>query len=287
MATWTCKETSSLNGIRACAARGHVRETWHLADSLNAPPSHDRWWFAATDGEGRVGAFAAILGTRAHLYGDDSDAVEAMAGTLLRSQHLHASREAHRHVLFGPERVVEPFWRVFRAINRQVVGDRRPLLMYSGAEGKGSRRMTLDVASAGDQKVCVAFLADHSAEVHGLDPRRVAPEAFAREVASAIAGGRLIVGREGAPGAGPGRAMFVAEVRHVSDTVAMLDPWHVPAPFRSRKILVAGALFSALTQGPSAGKQLWALVDGEPLKLAAERAGYREALAWREIAMLG
>lgn len=296
MTAWTCKESSDFRAMRACADRGRRHETWHLDAAFAAadanPADPDRWWFAATDDGGTVGAFAAIHHTRAHLFGDDEDAVEALARALLRSQKLHTSREAHRHVLFGPARVVDPFWRIFRAVDRQVVADRRPTLLCSGEGGKGSRRMGFGVADGDDVKLCLAYFGEHGAEQHGADPRKTRPHAFAQEVAELIAAGRLVVGREQAPGSGAGRAMFVAEVTEIAGLsvekpAVMLTRWHVPLPFRGRKILVAGALFEAARQGPGAGKQVWLLAEGEPLLLAAARAGYREVLPWREIAMLG
>ncbi|MCO4762954.1 MAG: hypothetical protein KC502_15670 [Myxococcales bacterium] len=286
MTTWTCRETTQLAGLRACVERGNDLSTWHVKAALSAPAHPDNWWFSASDGGGRVGAFAAISGTRASLYGDDEDAVEAMARTMLRSQHLHTSRESHRHVLFGPANVVNPFWRIFRDVGRQVVADRRPSLMCSGGEGKGSRRMSFSTADSSDLKTCVAFLAEHSAEHDGVDPRKVAPQAFSRDVAARIAAGRLVIGREVAKSGGE-RAMFVAEVGAMGEDVVMLRPMHVPMPFRSRKILVSGALLSATQQGPGAGKRVWVLVEGDALHLGAERAGYRDVLAWREVAMLG
>lgn len=287
MSDWTCGETSQLGEIRACAARGKPHETWHVLEALAAPAHPDRWWFAARDGQGRVGAFAAIEGTRANLFSDDRDAVEAMARALLRSQQLHTSRESHRHVLFGPARVVDPLWQIFQAVGRQVVADRRPALMVSGEGGQGSRRMTLSVAAATDQKTCVAFLADRSVELEGLDPRKVAAERFDRDVAAGIAAGGLLVGREVAPNSPQGRAVFVGSIKALSDDVALLQPWYVPGPIRTRKVLVAGALLEAQRIGPGANKQVWLLVEGDSLRLAADRAGYKHAVAWREIAMLG
>jgi len=299
MSVWTCKETTQLGRIRACAARGARRETWHLDAAFADPHNPDRWWFAASDSAGNVGAFAAIEGTRAHLFGDDEEAVEAMARTMLRSQQIHTSRESHRHVLFGPARVVNPFWRIFEAVGRQVVADRRPALMCSTDGGKGSRRMRLTVGDADDQKTCVAFLGEHGAEADGADPRKIRPQAFSRQVARTLAAGRMLVGRELAPGSVGGRAMFVAEVTPVGVTqptadseagagaASLLWPWHVPLPFRGRKILVAGALLEATRQGPGADRPVWLLVEGEALHLAAARAGYEHGVAWREIAMLG
>jgi len=287
MSQWTCRETSQLREIRACVERGTMHETWHLQDALTEPEHPDRWWYAASDQNGRVGAFAAIEGTRACLFGDNEDAVEAMARALLRSQQLHTSRESHRHVLYGPARVVSPLWRIFQDVGRQVVADRRPTLMASRPGGKGSRRMSLDIATSSDQKTCVAFLADRSVEMDGVDPRKVAPQRFEREIATAIAAGDLLVGREVSANNPGGRAMFVGEMRGLSDDVAMLNPWHVPGPIRGRKILVAGALLGATTTGPGADKTIWVLVDGDTLRLAADRAGYEPLVAWREIAMLG
>ncbi len=287
MGDWTCGETSQLEEIRACAARGRPQETWHVLGALTAPPHPDRWWFAARDAQGRVGAFAAIEGTRANLFSDDVGAVQAMARALLRSQQLHTSGKSHRHVLVGPARVVDPLWQIFQQVGRQVVADRRPALMVSGEAGQGSRRMALSVATAADQKTCVAFLADRSVELEGLDPRKVAPDRFDRDVAARIAAGRLLVGREVAPNGPGGTAMFVGELNALSDDVALLHPWHVPGPIRGRKILVAGALLEARRIGPGANKEVWLLVEGDALRLAADRAGYEHAVAWREIAMLG
>ncbi len=282
MADWTCRElgASEIGGILAACEHAPPTRTLHLRDALAAPAAPGRWWFAAI-GAGGVGAFAAVQGTRASLYGDDTDAVQAMARAMLRSQQLHASREAHRHVLFGPAEVLDPFWQIFRDVGRQVVADRNLDLVIGDGEGKGSRRMELRVATAGDLALCVSFLGEHIAEVQGQDPRRMAPAAFERDVDAAIGQGRILVGTEG------GRAMFVAEAAPLTADTVMLVRIHVPLPYRSRKVLVGGALFAARSIGPGAAGTVWLFADGEMMQLAATRAGYRSAGRWREIAMLG
>ena len=279
---WKCRELGAgeLSGVRTAVAGVEMSRILHLREALADPAGHGRWWYAAIGGGG-VGAFAAVQGTRAHLYGDDTSAVEAMAQAMLRSQQLHTSRDTHRHVLFGPAAVIDPFWSIFQAVGRQVVADRRWGLMTADSEGKGSRRLQLDIADGGDLSVCVAFLGEHAAEMHGKDPRKVAPEAFEREVEEAIDEGRVLLGREG------GRAMFVAQLADLDDDTVMVQRMHVPLPYRSRKVLVGGALFGARTLGPAADKKLWMLAEGEAMQVAAARAGFSELGQWREVAMLG
>jgi hypothetical protein len=279
---WLCRELGEddLGGVLNVAREAPLSQTVHLQAALDAPTGSGRWWFAAIN-NGGVGAFAAVEGTRASLFATDTSAVEAMARAMLRSQLLHTSREAHRHVLFGEAAVVDPFWQIFVAVNRQVVADRRLQLMAGTEPGKGSSRMELVVAKQAELPVCLLLLAEQATEEHGQDPRRTAPQAFERSVAEALAQGRLILGREG------GRPMFVAESVALDAGTALLRRVYVPVPYRSRKLLVGGALHAARELGAGSGRQVWAFVDGGPIHLAATRAGYGALGAWREIAMLG
>ena len=281
MTDWRCREVRAdeLGGVRSLVSSAPLSQTFHLTDRLAEPAAPGRWWYAAI-GPGGVGAFAAIEGTTAHLFGDDTSAVEAMARSMLQGQKMHTSREAHRHVLFGPASVIDPFWAIFQDVGRQVVANRSMALMAGDTEGKGSRRMELALAKAADLGLCVQFLGEHHTERHGTDPRKTAPAAFERDVATAVEQQRVLVGRE------TGRAMFVAEAAPLSEAVVMLRRVHVPLPYRSRKLLVGGALFEARSLGPGAAKTVWVLAD-ELTQVAAERAGYSVKGMWREVAMIG
>lgn len=280
--SWTCRELSAtdLDGVRVLIASAPPHRSMHFHGALADPAAAGRWWFAAI-GAGGIGAAAAIQGTRAHLYGDDDSAVRAMAAAMLRSQQLQASREAHRHVLYGPSDVIATFWTTFSAVGRQVVADRLLTLMLGDGDGKGSDKVSLTVATDDDVALCVRFLGEYAAEVLGSDPRKARPRAFEAEVVGAIAEGRLLVGSEG------GRAMFVADAVTVDERIAELQRVYVPLAYRSRKLLVGGALFAARSVGPGDGRLIRLFADSEAIELAATRAGFRPVAAWREIAMLG
>ncbi len=281
--TWSCREYGrhELQGIAALVAHSPVESTFHVKPIVDDPVGNNAWFFAASHEDGRVGAFAAVVGTRANLLGFDDGAVDAMAMAMLKSQTIHTSREAHRHVLLGPATVVDRFWAIFQDVGRQVVGNRKLELMASGGEGKGSRRLTLDLATHSDLPVLTVFAGDYGLERHGFDPRKVAPAALERQLTDAIDAGRLLVARES------GRAMFMAIVRDVDEETVLLDRVHVPVAYRGRKILVGGALFAAAASAPVAAKRVLVFIDGDLMQIGAARAGYTSLQSYREVAMLG
>lgn len=281
--SYRCREfrPDELGGFRALVARNTEARTSHLRDHLAAPERSGRWFFAAIKEGGPVGAIAAVEGTRAQLFGEDDGAIEAMARAMLKSQQLHTSREAHRHVLFGPAAVVDTFWKIFRDVGRQVVGDRTLALMKSAGEGKGSRRVAVHRADDTDLPLLTAFFGDFTLEREGHDPRRSGSAAFDGWLQTEVAEGRVLVGREGE------RAMFAACVHQTDEGNVTLQPVHVPIAYRSRKLLVGGALHACRHTALCDGQSVEYFADGELMEIAGDRAGFSSVARFREIAMLG
>ncbi len=242
----------------------------------------DGWWMGAIR-NGEVEALMAIDGHAGILVSQDDDATRAMAHGMVRQQQMLVSRGSSRHQLSGTWRTLDLFWQIFQAVDRQVVCDKSRELMAATEETESpSRRVTVDLATTDDLRVVLEFTGQHSAEMYGLDPRRVSPESHRHECNAVIAAGRQLIARESG-----GRPVMVAEVVDIGPHEVLLERLHVPLPFRGRKRLVGGAMAAARGLEPCAEKRLLLFADDPQLVAAAERANFERMARYRLISMVG
>lgn len=241
------------------------------------------WWYGTFAAEGGLQAVMAIEGHTGHLYATSDEAAEAMGRAMLRQQQMLGGRGSTRHELIGPWAAMTAFWRGFKAIDRQLKSDvARVLISSTGSTQSPSRRVDLSLADEGDLRLVVEFSALLAVEQQGHDPRRTTPDSHKRRCRRAIAEGRQLVAREAGT-----RPLMVAEVLDLDADAALLEGVFVPLPFRSRKLLVAGALALAASSEPVAGRRLLLFAEDELLLVAAERAGFEQLARYRHIVMVG
>ena len=242
----------------------------------------DGWWMGAMR-HGQIEALMAIDGHAGTLVSQDDDATRALAHGMVRQQQMLVSRTSNRHQLSGTWRTLDLFWQIFQAIDRQVTCDKaRELMTETEQTQSPSRRVTVELATVDDIQVVLEFTGEHSAEMYGVDPRRVSPESHHRQCAAVIDTGRQLIAREA-----NGRPVMVAEAVDVGPNEVLLERLHVPLPFRGRKRLIGGAMASARELEPCSGKRLLLFADDPQIVAAAERAQFEPLARYRLISMVG
>ncbi len=263
--------------------QGLITETLAIRQALARGEDYPGWWYGTAGPDGELAAAMSIHKHVGDLYAADDDAAQSMGRSMLRQQQMLTSRGSGRHELNGPWQSMTAFWRSFQAIDRVLKSDiTRELIRSTGSTTARSRRITLDVADESDLRLVSEFTALACVEANGFDPRKTTPDGHQRRCRRAISEGRQLVAREAGT-----KPVMVAEVVQVDDSMAMLERFFVPLPFRSRKILVGGALALAAHSEPVASKRLMVFATGEAMMAAAERAQFESVTRYRQIVMMG
>ncbi len=276
--TWICRqlrETDRTEIARLIAssdvqARLYVREA----------QAHDLWWFGsvARDG-GLVGAALQVEGTTATLIEAVPEATHVLGHGLLQHQKMVGKDHGDRHVVRGPAAAMARFWQGFQHNGRKVVADRTATL--HAAVVAAPSRLDVRLADVTDHKLVVEFLGEATLEARGFDPRRTGREAHERRCLQVLQAGCAFVARDG------GAAVLVAELGYPTADTALLEPWFVPRPLRSRKRLIAQALAPLPGLAAVAGRTLLAFADGPDLAEAMALAGWTARATYRTIEMQG
>jgi len=243
------------------------------------------WWFGAlADGE-ELEALICVEGHTANLYSRSRAATRAMASAMLKQQEVLGSiGGAHRHQLIGRASDVDDFWTVFKHLKgRTLLSDRFRPLMVSGPppEASPSKRVSLGYAKASDLRIVYELTAERQLERQGADPRKTNPQAHSARCRAAIEARCQVIGREG------DKPVFVAELRELDAELLLIDQIAVPLAFRGRKRLIGGALYLVRKAPQAKDRQLVLLADDEQLAAAAELAGFRRELVYRQIVTFG
>lgn len=259
-----------------------VYSTVRLRDSVRDFGTFPGWWFGSLRDGTELESFMAIHDHSAEMYTTTTDAVEAMAVHLKKTQAYTAANTSHRHQIRGVRGVIDPFWKIFKDLGRQLVSDVESSLMASTAAGTcASKRIAMGFAKPEDLGTLVEFSALRLLEEKGTDPRRQGLGVLAERCRGLIAEGRVVVGREA------GKPVFLAVLRPVSASIVLLDEVYIPAAFRTRKRLIGGALYKLKFAPPVRERELLFFADSEALRVAAQTAGYEEKAAYRTIVTVG
>ncbi len=243
----------------------------------------DAWWYGALADGSALQAVLGIVGHSALVYGTTPAAIEAMAQALLKAQQFTSGAPAQRHQLFGDERCMAAFWRVFKAIERPVILDRKRPLFGSPADGAaaGESRAPLMAATPADARIVSEFAAEYTLEAHGVDPRRASREAHERRCLDAIAAGRQLIAKDGA------KPVLIAEWVPLDERTVMLDKVFVPKPTRALPKLLGSVLASATRLPVAAGREVVFFAEVDALATAAEKAGFAVRATYHVVAMRG
>lgn len=287
MATYHCRELSESDAPRVerALANARVDDTLQLRRFAADPGGFGGWWYGCLDDDDAVRAVMAVQGHSGTLFGSDPEAVEAMATRMLATQRHRGGGTPHRHELFGPRHTLDPFWRIFQDIGRKVVHDAEVTL--HGADTPlppVSKRASVTIATPADERIVTEFIAESVVTAGAPDPRRTAAAAHAEHCRRLIAEGRVLIGWEAGK-----RPVFLGETGVVpgDPEVIWLERVFVPLPFRSRTRLIGGALAACTTVGEGAGRPIRFFAEHEPLRLAAQRAGFTASAAYRLVQMIG
>mgnify|MGYP001425121910 CR=1 FL=1 len=268
--------------IRNLISNASIYSTILMRDAVQGFETFPGWWFGSLRDGTKLESIMAILDHSAEIYSESTDTVEAMASHLKKTQAYTSSNKSNRHQIRGVKGVIDPFWKIFKDLGRQLVSDAESTLMASTADGScASKRIAMGFARPDDLGLVAEFSALRLLEEKGNDPRRQGAQAFNARCASAIADGRIVIGRDGA------KPAFVAELRAATETITLLDNVFIPAAFRTRKRLIGGALFKLKYAPPVRGKELLFFADSPTMKMAAETAGYVEKAVYRTVVTVG
>lgn len=268
--------------VEAFLGRSDPYATLLLRDAVLGFDDYPGWWFGGLR-EGRtLQSVMAIEDRRAIMASDDVPCLEAMATYLKRDQAYITTAERHRHTILGPTETIDPFWKIFRELDRQLVSDTTQTLMASTSAGEcPTKRLAMSFARKQDLGLVAEFEAMRLLEERGRDPRRGAGGPHIQPCAEAIEAQRVVIGREG------GKPVFIAELRDMGPGKVLLARAFIPAAFRTRKRLVGGALFKLKFAPPSREKEVLFFAQGAEMRAAAERAGYVAKMTYRKIVTLG
>jgi len=271
-----------LEQIQGLVGRGSIYSTILLRDAVDNFETFPGWWFGSLREGTALESLMSIHDHCAEIYSESTDTVEAMASHLKKTQAYTSANKSNRHQIRGVKGTIDPFWKIFRELGRQLVSDSQSALMAStDGGGCASKRITMGFARPTDLGLVVEFSAMRILEEKGVDPRRGGAAALSVTCSQAIAEGRVVIGRDGA------KPAFIAELRPQTETITLLDNVYVPAAFRTRKRLIGGALFKLKYAPPARGKELLFFADSPTLKVAAETAGYEEKATYRTVVTVG
>ena len=243
------------------------------------------WWWGVFKNASDLEAVMAVENHSACVYSANEDAMKAFANELYGMQRRSgqsAMSAAQRHQWLGESKSMMHFWSVMKDLpNRKVVTDRECDLMTVGErpDASPSSRITLELATKGDERSVSDYTAELRLEQFQIDPRKANREAHATRVAQTIAEGRQLVGKE----KDTGRPFFVAELAPLTKDSLLLDQVYVPPHYRSRGKLMGGAFWAAAALPQLAGKELYYLAPDATLSGAAKSAGWKRVTGYRLI----
>jgi hypothetical protein len=268
--------------IRALVEGASIYSTILMRDAVANFPTFPGWWYGSLRDGTELESLMCIHDHAAEMISTSRGTVEAMALHMKKTQAYIIAQQSHRHQIRGPRSTIDPFWRIFKELGRQVVGDMTSYLMGSTDAGAcASKRIAVGFGREADVGIVTEFAALKTLEEKGVDPRRSGGGGLQAQCARAIGEGRIVIGREGA------KPAFVAELRPINDDIVLLANAYVPAAFRTRKRLIGGALFKLKFAPPVRDKELLFFADSPTLREAAKTAGYEEREVYRTVATLG
>jgi hypothetical protein len=268
--------------IRTLVGQSSIYSTILMRDAVANFQTFPGWWYGSLRDGTELESLMCIHEHAAEMISTSQGTVEAMALHMKKTQGYMITSQSNRHQIRGPRSTIDPFWRIFKELGRQVVSDMTSSLMGSTSEGEcASKRIVVGFGRETDLETVTEFSALRILEEKGVDPRRSGGGGLQAHCARAIGEGRIVIGREGA------KPAFVAELRPINDDIVLLGNAYVPVAFRTRKRLIGGALFKLKFAPPVRNKELLFFADSPSLREAAETAGYQVREVYRTIVTLG
>jgi len=242
------------------------------------------WYYGALADNRRLDAVMCVGAHGVHVLGDRRAALTVMAEAQLKAQGMGMPQASKQHELMGDGESFEPFWERFKGVkNRTLIADHTLPLMRAGElpEKAPSKRARLTVATARELRLVYELTGEREAHRRHIDPRRAHPHAHKAACERVVAAGRQLVGWE------QDKPALVAELRPFGDDTVLIDGVWVPVAYRSRKRLVAGALYHALSLPALAGKRALLLAPDASIAEAAEKAGFEPYRSYRHVVLRG
>ncbi len=286
---WTGRELrpGDLEAVGRLLERARLPEAVFVKAAFEKGEAFKGWWYGGLRNGTELEAVMAIENHKAQIYAHSEAAARGLGHELYQAQRRLGTGggPSHRHQLVGEMKTISNIWHYMKDVpGRKPISDRTCGLLEirERAEKSPSSRVDFQVAVESDMRVVFDMTAEALTEQIQLDPRKVGRDAHWNRCQGLVQRGLQLIARE------EGRPFFVAELARQTRDVILLDRVFVPAQFRSRGRLIAGAFWHAAGLASRiGGRRLFALTTDQSLTDAAQVAGWDQIATYRWAIALG